>query len=94
MQDTAAITCKEDVEQVENVLKHRLGAYYEFEAEQSPDRKAAMGSSPDVRVDICLYLIEPHQLPEEDIEAIKAIGKFTPVVPLLAKVRSPRRGLG
>lgn len=65
-------------------MKSNLGAY--FEAEQSPARSLAMASTPDVRVDVCLYLIEPHQLSKVDIEAIKTIGKFTRVVPLLAKV--------
>lgn len=86
VQDTAAVTSMEDVEQIESTVKQSLGAYYQ--AEQSPVRKADMVSLPDVRVDVCLYLIEPHQLPKEDIEAIKAVGKFAPVVPLLAKVRS------
>lgn len=64
-----------------------MDAYYE--AVQSSARKTAMASTADVRVDVCLYLIEPHQLLEVDIEAMKSVGRFTPVVPLIAKVRNP-----
>lgn len=84
VQDTPAIACKEDVRRVANIAKFNLIA--SFEAEQSSVCTAATASSPDARVDVCLYLIEPHQLPEVDIEAIKRIGLFTLVVPLLAKV--------
>lgn len=90
-QDTPAITCKGDIKRVQEIVEHSLGKY--FEAEQCVDREAAMSSSPDVRVDVCLYLIEPHQLTEVDIQAMKALGKFTSIVPLLAKVRNPKSGL-
>lgn len=86
-QDTPAIACQEDVERTASLLRQRMDAYYE--AVQSSARKTAMASTADVRVDVCLYLIEPHQLLEVDIEAMKSVGRFTPVVPLIAKVRNP-----
>lgn len=85
-QDTPAIACKEDIEEIESILRNRLGAYYEEDL--SLVRTSAMASFPDGRTDVCLYLIEPHQLPEVDVEAIKKIGKYCAVVPLLAKVKT------
>lgn len=55
-----------------------------YEAEHDPHRETSMACLPDSMVDVCLYLIEPHQLPQVDTDAITALGRFVPIVPLLA----------
>lgn len=65
-------------------MTEKLSGFYE--AEQDPERDTSMICLPDARVDVCLYLIEPHLLPEVDIDAIVAIGKLTPIFLLQAKV--------
>lgn len=70
---------------MERYVTGKLGEHYVVE--QHPERDLPMASLPDARVDVCLYLIEPNQLPEVDIDAIVEIGKLVPIMPLLAKLK-------
>lgn len=85
LQDAPSISSEEDVTKMKVFLKEKMAQFYE--AEHSPQRKTSVICLPDSRVDVCFYILEPHQLPQEDIDAIIAIGEFTSVVPLLGKVR-------
>lgn len=84
LQDAPSVSSKEDVAGLEAFVTKKLSGFYE--AEQNLERRTSITCLPDARVDVCLFLLEPHLLPEVDIDAIVAIGKKLPIVLLLAKV--------
>lgn len=83
-QDAPSISSEEDVAKLQVFLTEKMAKFYE--AEHNPERETSVACIPDSRVDICMYLLEPHQLPKVDVDAIVALGKSTPIVFLLGKV--------
>lgn len=84
LQVAPSISSQEDIAKCQCFVKGKLVEHYE--AEHNPERETSMWSLPDARIDVCLYLLEPHLMHELDSDAIVALGKLLPIVPLIAKV--------
>lgn len=83
-QDAPAILDEEDGERIAEFIRGSLAGHFQTESDRH--RKAPMNMVPDIRVDVCLYLLGANHISTVDVAALQAIGGCVPVVPLLAKV--------
>lgn len=77
----------EDAESQRTAVLEHIRACSEryYQQETSPDRGSPLHTVPDIRIDVCLYFLQPHRLRRTDIRFIKELSKLVPVVPVLAK---------
>ena len=56
--------------------------------EQDPQRRVPMSAVEDMRVDACLFFINPNNLKAEEVAVMTQLAALVPIVPMVAKVGS------
>ncbi|KAK9818355.1 hypothetical protein WJX72_011182 [[Myrmecia] bisecta] len=59
-----------------------------LEMEQDAKRAGPLAVVEDPRVDVCIYFIPPHRIKPIDVQFMRQLSEFVPVIPVLAKADS------
>jgi septin family protein len=87
VQDTPGYENMEDnMDPILQYIKDSQQRYLELE--QDAKRAGPLNVIDDSRVDVCIYFIAPHRLKPIDINFMKQLSEFVPVLPVLAKADS------
>lgn len=86
-QDTPGMNYCQPTTSILDHITAKNNAYLALE--QDPQRHVPMSAVEDMRVDACLFFINPNSLKPEELSAMADLAKLVPVVPMIAKVPVP-----
>lgn len=86
LQDTPGLNYCQPTTSILDHITAKNNAYLALE--QDPQRHVPMSAVEDMRVDACLFFINPNSLKPEELTAMADLAKLVPVVPMIAKADS------
>ena len=84
LQDTPGLNYCQPNTQILDHITAKNAAY--LACEQDPQRRVPMSAVEDMRVDACLFFINPNNLKAEEVSAMAKLAELVPIVPMIAKV--------
>ena len=89
VQDTPGLNYCQPNTQILDHITAKNAAY--LACEQDFQRRVPMSAVEDMRVDACLFFINPNSLKAEEVAAMARLAELVPIVPMIAKVGRRRK---